>query len=85
MTDPAVTAVFFSLAFLAACAAGAVWQEISELLERRRVWLDWDRQRRADRLAARRSGTVTRIAAYTGTQKPVADTFPADWARKETA
>lgn len=78
MTDPAVTVVFFSLAFLAACAAGAAWEHWHD-------WKDWDRQRRSDRLARRRSGTVTRIAAYTGAQKPVADTFPLEWAKDAAA
>lgn len=85
-TDPAVTAVFFSLAFLGVVAAGAAWQWLSEKRDELRAWREWDRQRREDRLAQRRTGAVSRVAAYTGTQKPVADTFPADWtATGETA
>lgn len=78
-TDPTVTAVFFSLVFLGVVAAGAAWQWLSEKRDEVRVWRDWDRQRREDRLAQRSTGAPARVAAYTGTQQPVADTFPVDW------
>ncbi len=71
MTDPATTVVFFSLAFLAACVAGAAWDH----------YTSWRDEQEHQRNIRRTKVLLRRIGEYGYGLDKAPDSIPA-WMEK---